>query len=390
MAKHFDAIVLGVGGVGSSVLFELARRGLSVLGIEQFGVAHDLGSSHGETRAIRKAYFEHPDYVPLLFRAYERWRELEQLCGQNLLFQRGLIEIGPPDGTLIPGVKEASRIHRLMLEDVPAKEFARRFPGFVLPDDSVAVYEPEAGYLLVEECIRQYVSMAKRMGASVVTEEAVQHWTADTNGIVVQTQAETYRADRLVVTAGAWAKSLLQGLSISLKVLRKHLHWYQVEPGSYQESRGSPLFFYETPNGLYYGFPQMDANRRRKDVIKLAEHSGGELVQDPSRTSREKDPEETQRVEKFIKNNMTRVYCPGVDHAVCKYTQSLDSNFIVDRFPQSKNVVFAAGLSGHGFKFASVLGEILTDLAIDGETSHPIEFLGIKRFMSMLPSLSPS
>ncbi len=376
MSHHFDVIVAGVGGVGSAALYHLAARGIRVLGIDRFEPGHAHGSSHGETRVIRKAYFEHADYVPLLERAYVNWFELERQAGERLFFQPGLIEIGPPDGELIQGVTQAAKQYQLPLESIERQDFLRRFPGFRLPADSVAIFEPQAGYLLVERCVMAYTRLAQQAGAMLHTGEAVLGWTSENGTVKVVTQTQTYTAANLVISAGAWASQLLMGLGVQLPVLRKHLHWYATTSASAYVD--SPVFFYETPDGYYYGFPQLG-----DDGVKVAEHSGGEPVEDPSYLNRQMDPAERARVESFVRQYLPAVSLNHTRHETCMYTMTRDQHFIVDRHPEFPNVAFAAGLSGHGFKFASVLGEMLADLALQATMPAAAQFLSVQR---LLPS----
>lgn len=370
----YDVIVLGTGGVGSATLFHLAQRGARVLGIDRFPGGHDRGSSHGQTRIIRQAYFEHSDYVPLLLHAYELWADLEENRGEKLLHQVGLLEIGPPQGPVVSGVLESARRHGLKVDRLSADDVADRFPGFEVPDDCEAVFERRAGYLLVERCVLAHLDQATRLGAELCTGESVQKWTADASGVTVQTDRGQYTAGRLVISAGAWARELLADLGIPLRVLRKHLHWYACDDDHYLQDLGCPTFLYETPEGVFYGFPQLDGLG-----VKVAEHSGGSVVTDVLHDDRAFEPEDRRRVEAFLS-----VCLPGVSrrvtgHTTCFYTMSPDEHFLVDRHPAHDNVVFAAGLSGHGFKFTCVLGEILADLALAGRTAHPIDFLRCTR-----------
>ncbi|MBI2481434.1 MAG: N-methyl-L-tryptophan oxidase [Planctomycetia bacterium] len=372
--NEYDVIVVGTGGVGSAAAFHLAQRGAKVLGLDRFPGGHANGSSHGETRIIRKAYFEHPDYVPLLNRAYELWAELEQRVGERLYHEVGLIEIGPPDGVVVPGVLTSARQHQLRVDELTEREVAERFPAFVIPDGSVAVFEQQAGFLLVERCVLAHLGEATRCGAELRTGETILDWQAKGGGVTVHTDKHTYSARKLVITAGAWAKDLLADLGIRLRVLRKHLHWYACDDVRYRADHGCPAFFYDTPAGFLYGFPQID-----DQGVKVADHSGGTEIRDPLADDKATEPEDVTRVEQFL-----RAYLPGVSansqrHAVCYYTMSPDEHFIVDRHPDFENVVFAAGLSGHGFKFTSVLGEVLADLAMSGTTRQPIQFLGAQR-----------
>ncbi|MEM7478247.1 MAG: N-methyl-L-tryptophan oxidase, partial [Planctomycetota bacterium] len=255
---QYDVIVLGLGGVGSSAAYHLAKAGRRVLGLEQFSCAHSKGSSHGETRAIRKAYFEHPSYVPLLHSSYAAWRELEELSGSQLLFEQGLLEIGPPQGVLIKGLREACQQHQLELQDVSRNEFRKRFPNFLLPSGSEAVFEPDGGFLLVEDCVRCFCEGAKDLGAELRFNSAVSGWRVREGKVEVACGGEIVRAERLVVAAGAWSNELLCDLGFEIRILRKHLHWYRVPQGMFAGNLSSPVFFYDTPDGFYYGFPSLE------------------------------------------------------------------------------------------------------------------------------------
>ncbi len=367
----FDVIVLGTGGVGSAATYHAARRGLRVLGIDRFPWCHDRGSSHGHTRIIRMAYFEHPDYVPLLRRAYDLWDELSKLSGLRLFERSGLLQIGPMSGIVIPGVIASALQHRLPIEQLSVSDVQRRFPGFAVPNGCTAVFEKNAGYLLVKSCVLKHLELAKSLGGEFIIGESIKGWQAEKDCVVVQTDRATYRSKKLIITAGAWADSLLGSLGMSLTIRRKHLHWRATTSDVY---RGGPCFFYEMPNGFFYGFPHLDDRG-----IKVAEHSGGETVADPRTASRDEDPVDTDRIDHFLRQAMPDVSRTRTAHEVCFYTMSCDENFFVDRHPQNPNVAFAAGLSGHGFKFASALGEILVDLVCDGGSPLPIDFLSVKR-----------
>lgn len=375
MAQTFDVLVLGVGGVGSAALFHLAARGLRVLGIDRFAPGHDRGSSHGQTRLIRQAYFEHPAYVPLVQRAYGLWHELEQRCGRQLYRQVGLLEAGPPDGAIVPGVLASAAEHGLPIEQLSADELRRRFPGFAVPDDFSALFEARAGFLYVEDCVRAHVDEAVGKGAKVLAGAAVRAWHGADNGVTVETDVGAFHAARLVICAGAWAGDLLTGLGIPLQVVRKPLYWFAAPDDPYAASRGAPGFLFETPGGEFYGFPSLP------DVgLKCAEHTGGISVDDPLQVDRGLVAAETERVQQFLAQYLPQVSTVVQSSAVCLYTLSPDRTFVVDVHPDYPQVAFAAGLSGHGFKFTSVLGEILADLVVDGRSALPIEFLSCRRF----------
>jgi sarcosine oxidase len=367
-----DVIILGTGGVGSAAAFHAARRGLRVLGIDRFPAGHDRGSSHGHTRIIRMAYFEHPDYVPLLRESYRLWDELSALAKQSLFNRCGLLQVGPMSGVVIPGVLESVKLHQLPIEHISDEELDARFPGFTRPQDCEVLLEANAGYLLVEACVIQHIEQARHHGADFVVGESVQSWHATPSCVTVTTDRGSYQARNLIIAGGAWSSGLLQEVHVPLIVRRKHLHWRKTSTNVY---RNGPCFFYEMPEGYFYGFPEVD-----EYGIKVAEHSGGETVLDPLTASREEDSVDSSRIDRFLMQAMPQVTKERTRHEVCFYTMSPDENFIVDQHPQFSNVSFAAGLSGHGFKFASALGKVLVDLAIDGGSELPIEFLSWKRF----------
>ncbi|MEM7011392.1 MAG: N-methyl-L-tryptophan oxidase [Verrucomicrobiota bacterium] len=371
---QFDSIIIGTGGVGSAAAYHLAKRGQRVLGLDRFEGGHDRGSSHGETRIIRKAYFEHPDYVPLLERAYVLWRELEEIRNEELYREVGLVEIGPPDGVIVPNVLQAAKEHNLDVDLVDPGDFADRFPALQLPDGHAAVFEREAGFLFVERCVLAHLSQAKSHGAEFRTGVEVTGWKTEGDSVVVSTNRGSFTANSLVICGGSWTQQLLGELGIPFRILRKHLHWYASDDLT-SDSNGFPGFFYETNGGYFYGFPKID------DLgLKVSEHSGGTEIVDPLNDPREIEPLDRSRVEAFLRDHIPSVSNQPTRHEVCFYTMSPDENFIIDRHPDHDNVVFAAGLSGHGFKMANVLGEILAQLTAREGTKLETEFLSLGRF----------
>lgn len=371
--NSYDAIVVGAGGVGSAAMRELTQRGLRVLGIDRFAPPHNRGSTHGETRIMRQAYFEHPDYVPLLWRTYEHWAELEQATGTKLFRQCGLVEAGPADGEVVAGVLRAAREHSLEVEELTASELTNRWPALKLPEGLAAVFEPTAGYLLVERCVEVLLAEAKRHGAELLTNCEVTGWTATLGGVEVTTNQGSYSAGSLVIAAGAWAGQLLGKLGVPLSVLRKSLFWYPAI--GVEQCTKLPAFLYELGYGVPYGFPSVDGL-----LMKIAVHDGGIPVDDPLEVESSVDARELGITQRFLAECVTGAGGTPTNHKTCFYTMTPDSHFVVDRHPQHENVVFAAGLSGHGYKFAPVLGEALADLLTTGSTHLPIEFLGLQRF----------
>jgi len=375
MMQTYDVIVLGAGGVGSAALDELARRGVRAVGIDRFHPPHDRGSSHGETRVIRQAYFEHPDYVPLLKESYRLWRELEQRSGRRLFHEVGLLEVGAKDGDVVPGVLRAAAAHGLDVELVAPSDIVRRWPGLRVPAELVGVFERNAGYLLVEDCVAAHLDAATTAGATLVTDTVVHDWTADERSVRVRTSAGEFSAAKLIICPGAWASSILSNLPVELSVWRKSLFWFETDSPRYDVAAGFPVYLFELPAGVFYGFPRIDGRS-----VKVAEHTGGAVVDDPANVDRAIDLDEQRRLEDFLMEHLPEVSSRVADHAVCLYTMSPDEHFLVDRHPAHANVVFAAGLSGHGFKFTPVLGQVLAELALDGSTPLAVDFLSLKRF----------
>jgi sarcosine oxidase len=369
----YDAIVLGVGGVGSAALYHLGRRGVRVLGIDRFNPPHDRGSSHGQTRVIRQAYYEHPDYVPLLRESYREWFELESHVGKKLFYQIGLLESGPQDGVVVPNVLSSAAQYQIPVERLSATEIESRWPGLRVPNDFIGVFEPGAGYLLVEPCVQAHLDAAQLAGAELLLDTEVTNLTAYERTACVRTASGAeFEARRIIMTSGAWTGGQF---NVPLTVRRKSLFWFACESEQYNESRGFPVYLFELPTGIFYGFPKLGGLG-----LKFAEHTGGRTVDNPLTVDRSIDAEEQRRLIDVLAQLLPGVSSRVTNHVVCMYTMSPDEHFIVDRHPVLSNVVFAAGLSGHGFKFTPVLGRAMADLALDGETDLPIEFLSLKRF----------
>lgn len=364
---RYDAVVLGVGGVGSAALYHLASRGLRVAGLDRFTPPHPWGSSHGDTRVIRQAYFEHPDYTPLVQAAYPLWRELEERAGERLYEEVGVLQVGPPQGYLIEGVLRSAREHRLEVDELSADEVEGAWPALRVAEGDVGVFERRAGFLRVERCVNAYLNEALRHGADLRAPATVRAWKPGPP-IVVETDDGVIEADRLVVTAGPWAGPLL-GLP-SLRVLRKSMFWFRGRQESAAALQELPCYFFQSGDDFFYGVRGLEPRG-----VKVAEHSGGQAVDDPLAVDRTMNAEDRRRIVSFVHKHLPGLDATPVEHAVCLYTMSPDGNFVVDRMPGHPEVVFAAGLSGHGFKFASVLGKALAQLAVDGRTNLPIDFL---------------
>ena len=375
MAQAYDYIVIGCGGFGSGALYHLAKRGANVLGIERFQAVHDRGSSHGESRIIRKAYFEHPDYVPLLHDAFDLWRELESETGQALLNESGLFIAGPPDCQAITGSKLAAATHSLPIEINSAAAVRQSFGGFDIPADFEIVVESEAGFLWVERCVAAHLQQAQKHGATLRTGETVTGWQSDGIACRVTTDKGEYSSKSLILTAGAWTGQLLEELRIPLRVLRKLLFWHETSNSEYFRPHGR-VFFFEMPDGEFYGIPCPDGR-----TIKIARHTGGMEITNPLSLNRDYDPDDHAAVAEFIERCMPGVSTSPIRHSTCMYTVTPDGHFVIDKHPNHENVVLGAGFSGHGFKFTGVLGRVLAELSLDGKTESPVEFLGLDRVL---------
>jgi sarcosine oxidase len=380
MSASFDVIVVGVGAMGSSTCLHSAQRGVRVLGLEQFGIPHSLGSSHGESRMIRLCYYEHSDYVPLLHRAYELWHELCDNSDQKLLYMTGGIYMGPPASEFIAGTLRAARDHKLPHETLTRTELRSRYSQFTVPEDHIGVFEPTAGFLLPEKVVAANAELALKHGAVLHRHEGVLEWSANSRGVQVKTARGEYTAGHLVICGGAWSSALLHELGVKLVVTRQVLGWVQPrKPEQFALGR-MPVWAIENPDATeHYGFPMLPAHVSARPGFKIAHHFKGTPTT-PQSVNRLPQPEDEQDFRPTLKRFIPEADGPLLSMAVCMYTNSADSHFIIDRHPRHANVTIACGFSGHGFKFSSVVGEVLADLALDGRTRHPIGFLGLQRF----------
>lgn len=370
----YDLAVIGCGGIGSAVLFHAAQSGAKAIGIEQFEPVHNRGSSHGHTRIIRQAYFEHPNYVPLLLEAYELWAELEEIAGEQLYVQTGLLQAGPADGIVVPGVLRSASEHRLPIDRLSAGEAMQRYPMFRIPEEHIAAFEHRAGYLFVEKCVAAHLKAAQERGARLMHSCPVTGYQPDGTGYRIATRQGEILAKRIVMTVGAWLPGWLSADIMPLSVLRKHLHWYQSSDPRVQQSQGCPLFFFENEVGCFYGFPAIDEHWG----LKVAEHTGGEPIEDPCALTRDVDPVDQTRIE-----TMVEAYFRGSHthqrHDVCMYTMTSDHDFLIDQHPDSPTLLIAGGFSGHGFKFASVLGKLIARESLFGVSDKRLKFLGFRK-----------
>jgi sarcosine oxidase len=371
----YDAVVLGLGGMGSATLFHLARRGLRVLGLERFDLVHEYGSSHGLTRIIRLAYWEHPTYVALLRRAYELWRELESLAGERLFYITGSVDAGPEGGPIFEGALKSSQLHGLTHEVMDGDELHRRYPGYRLPRKIRCLYQPDGGFLLPERCDVAHIEQALAHGAEVRYREPVMAWDANGGRVQVRTTRERYEAGRLVICAGPWASSLVPELNGLAIPERQVLAWLQPSRPEHFRLGAFPVFNLEVEEGRYYGFPSFLI-----PGFKFGRyHHRGEQV-DPDAVNREPEPADEELLRDFARRYFPDGAGATLMLKTCLFTNSPDRHFILDHHPAHPEVALAAGFSGHGYKFCSVVGEVMADLVAAGRARHDIEFFRLRRF----------
>ncbi len=358
--------------MGSAALYHLARRGKRALGLERFDIPHELGSSHGITRIIRLAYFEDPSYVPLLRRAYELWRELESAAAEQLLYVTGTVEAGE---RIYEGALRSCHVHDLPHEELDGREVGRRYPAYRFPPDLPMLFQPDGGFLLPERCIVAHVEGALAHGAVVRARERVLDWEETTDGVLVETDRGAVEAERLVVTAGAWAQEVARLPPGLVVAQRQVLAWLQPSKPELFTPERFPVFNIKLREGHFYGFPVFCV-----PGFKLGRYYHLDERGDPEELFRGVKPEDEPVLRSFAEDYFPEGAGPTMALKTCIFELSPDEHFLIDRHPEAENVVVAAGFSGHGFKFCSVVGEILADLALEGATRHEIGLFRLGRF----------
>jgi sarcosine oxidase len=368
-ARDYDAIVVGLGAMGSATLFHLARRGLRVLGLEQFSAGHQFGSSHGDSRIIRETYFEHPLYVPLVQRAHELWRELEATSGKSLMTITGGLMIGPPDGSVVSGTLRSAREHGLPHEILTPSAVHDRFPAFELGANLVAVMDPRAGYLDPEACNRAHVDAARNAGAEAHFDEPLLEWNPDGDGVRVRTQSRSYTADRLVLAGGAWTSSLTPDFRLPLTVERQTVFWFAPDSlTNAYDAADFPIYAYEYKAAhICYGFPRLPRG------MKASVMHSGELERDAESVRRTVEDDEVKPLRAALRPVLPQLAEAAVrESSVCIFTNTPDHDFVIDLHPEHRQVLISSPCSGHGFKFASAIGELQADLITGGKPRFDI------------------
>jgi sarcosine oxidase len=367
--------------MGASACWYLARRGKKVLGLEQFDIPHDKGSHAGQSRIIRNAYFEHPDYVPLLKRAYKNWFAFEAETNSHFYHRTGILYFGKPDNENIRGVRLSAELHDITIESWDRAQHQSRYPAFQIPEGFDAIFEPDAGFVTPEGVVKMYVDDAMKNGAVIKTHSRVASWKQEAGKIRVRTSDQEYTSDKLVITAGAWASEMIPSLKAELMVTQQFLVWVEPPDPDFFSMGNFPCWFVEDPAmGTFYGFPFLPREFGGPIGLKLAHHHPGECF-NPGDAVTKFPAESEYNIRRFLRTYLPQAGDKIVAVKSCLYTYSPDMHFIIDHLPgYDGDVTIACGFSGHGFKFVPVVGEILADLATNGETDLPVSFLGLHRF----------
>lgn len=388
MSSLYDVIVVGLGGMGSATVYQLAQRGYRVLGLERHTKAHDQGSSHGQSRVIRLAYFEDPAYVPLLVRSYELWEQIERETDQSLLVLTGGLMMGPADSHVVAGSIRSAQEWGLDHEVLDAADIRRRFSPFNPGPDVMALYETKAGFVRPEASVAAHLERAAQLGAEIHYEEPVLSWEASASGegVTVRTAKGVYQAGHLSISPGAWAPHLLADMNLPLEVERAIMYWFDPIGGvaPYEVGR-FPIYIWETAPGVqFYGFPGHDGPEGGVKVAFFRWPTGRQICTADT-IDRTVHPHEVEMMRQNLAGRMPTLNGRFMVAKTCLYTNTPDEHFVITTHPVYRQVAVAAGFSGHGYKFASVVGEIMADLATTGHTRHPIDLFKSGRFLEKKP-----
>jgi sarcosine oxidase len=381
-STHFDVVVIGLGSMGTAACYHLATSGLTVLGLEQFGIPHQHGSHSGQSRIIRKAYAESPLYVPMLEHAYRNWEALEYESDTELFFKTGLLYGANEHSPFMNAARACSKQFGISLKEFKNEQRKEHFPQFeVLASNWVL--EPDAGFLSPERSILAHCISAIKSGAYIIKHEPVMDWEVTKHVIQVNTAVRTITCDKLVITAGPWAASLLPKLSTSLATTLQHIAWFDVKNTEHFKPENFPCWVYEKEGypGIFYGFPIMPKELTGKSQgLKIAHHYPGSVIDNPLHVTKHRPVVELEKLTQ-IAHEIFGDQINGIsEHSTCIYTNSPDDDFIIDFYPETDNrVAIAAGFSGHGFKFASAIGEVLKEMVQLESISADAGFLKAKK-----------
>ena len=380
MARHFDAIVIGAGGVGSAAAYYLARAGQRVLLLEQFELNHRNGSSYGYSRVIRYTY-DNPIYIDLMRAAYPLWFDLQAQAGEQLYVKTGGLDFGFPDTDTFQKLKTSMDTAQLDYEHLSQAEIQKRYPQFVLKEGMEGLFQSESGLLRTSRCVLAHIRLAQQHGAEIMDQTPVVRVMPGAHGVEVQTAKERFSCDRIVLTVGSWAKSLLaeQGIHLPLEIMPCQLGFYQPDQAANFTPGTFPVFFAHM-NGIYgempYGIPHVDPSLG----VKITTFYGWETVNAPSEVDYTPSQQWTEHIRDWAREYIPTVAGPLISTRRCLYTLTPDKDFIVDQHPDYPHVVIGAGFSGHGFKFTTLLGKMLADLAVENSTPHNTSLFKLNRF----------
>ena len=376
MTKPYDVIVIGIGGMGSSTLYELARRGKRVLGIERYDIGHSMGSSHGETRMIRLAYFEGQSYVPMVLRAHRLWQDLGKRFNTSLMETTGTLDIIEPGLDIVERGEAACKRFDLPYELLDAEAIMRRHPAFKLPKDYNGLFQPDGGFVMSERAIMTLTAAAIDLGAELhPRERVIDVEPLQSGGVRVKTDAGVYEAGSVVLSPGPWITKFIPALEGIAKPYRQVFGWFRpLKPELFSRAQ-FPSFTLKIPEGHYYGFPL-----HRLPGLKVGgPHHGRELC-DPDTLIRENRPKDEVGLRDCLSRYLPDAMGPALSIKVCIYTMTPDEDFIIDHLPGAPQVVIASPCSGHGFKFVSVMGEILADLSQGKKPPYDLSPFRLDRF----------
>lgn len=365
----FDVAIIGLGAMGANAAAQLAARGLKVIGIERFWPNHDRGSSHGDSRLIRLGYFEDPAYVPLLRRAYANWRALEARAREDLLTITGVLQIGPPDDPIVKGTLASCELHGLAHELIDPQAMRERFPAFQLDDDEVAVFEPQGGFLRPEKAVMAALRLAGADGAALHFGERVLAIEPSDAGIRIVSDTGTYRAGKVIVATGSYIADLVPDLAGLATPIRQVVGWYHPRDALATALGRMPVFLRgESTAGSFFGFPALGP-----EGVKIGKHAHFHEAIDPEEPNPPVNEADRALLDDFIARRLPAAAGLPSGYVTCRYTMLPGDDFLIDVLPSDPNIIVASPCSGHGFKFASVVAEILADLAADGQTALPID-----------------
>lgn len=381
MTKHYEVIVVGAGSMGMSAGYHLADKGVKTLLIDAFDPPHSKGSHNGDTRLIRHACGEGLSYVPLALRAQALWDDLQNKTNERIFSKTGVVTFGPKDSLFVQTAIEGGQKYALNVDTLSADEINTRWPGITVPSDQIGCYEPDAGVLFAENCIRTLKRLALDRGADIAINSPVMNIDVYENSVKVHTATETFSSDKLIITGGAWNKTILDDLDLNINIQpsRQTIAWFDSNDILYK-SDGFPGFFADVGTGVYYGFPSIDGSG-----LKIGRYDNGDPI-DPSYYNNEFGAYEKDErdITNFLNKYMQQASGNINIGKTCMFTNTPDENFVIDKHPKHDHIAIAAGFSGHGYKFSSAVGEVLSELVTTGETKQDISL-----FKATRPSLQP-